>query len=252
MRFVTDSPTLAARWTLRFNTLALKHMPATGLSGIDLYARPGASWGWVGVGIPEKVDGNEATLVNGAPSGAHEYMLYFPLYNGVESVEIGVKPGSTLAPGPPYEDRRAKPMLFWGSSILQGGCASRPGLAYPSILGRRMQRPVINLGFSGNRRMDPPVVDLIARLDVSIYVIDCALNMDPALISERTEPLVRTLRHAHLDTPIVLVENVPYKKWKVSGRKPRCIREQEHSVAGRVRAATPHFSPVAPDDGSDG
>jgi hypothetical protein len=212
VRFVTDSPTVAARWTLRFNTLAMNHMPATGVSGVDLYVRHENEWGWIGVGIPEKVEGNESTLVTGAPPGPHEYLLYLPLYNGVESVEIGIKPGSILQRGPAYDGRLANPMLFWGSSILQGGCASRPGLAYPSIIGRRMQRPVINLGFSGNGRMDPPLVDLIATLDVSVYVIDCAPNMDPALISERTEPLVRTLRKARPDTPIVLIENVPYEK----------------------------------------
>ena len=212
VRFVTDSPTIAIRWSVLNAGLAMPHMPATGVSGVDLYVKDQGRWGWLGIGIPNKKDDNEAVIAEKLPSGQHEYRLYLPLYNGTEKLEIGVKPGSVLAKAPAYAVGHEKPMLFWGSSILQGGCASRPGMAYTSIIGRRMERPVLNFGFSGNGRMDPPVVDLIAKLDVSIYVIDCCPNMSAAEITERTEPLVKTLRAAHPDTPIVLVENVPYEK----------------------------------------
>ena len=102
-------------------------------------------------------------------------------------------------------------MVFYGTSITQGGCASRPGMAYPAIVGRMLDLPTINLGFSGNGRMDPPVADLLAELDVGAYVIDCLPNMNPDLVAERTAALVRTLRAAHAETPIVLVENVEYQ-----------------------------------------
>ena len=101
--------------------------------------------------------------------------------------------------------------MFYGTSITQGGCASRPGMAYPAILGRWLDMPTINLGFSGNGRMDPPLTDLLAELDVAAYVIDCCPNMTPELVAERTEPLVNGLRAAHPDTPIVLVENIEYQ-----------------------------------------
>jgi len=210
--FVTDSPVIVARWSLRLEDLAMNHMAATGVSGVDLYVKQGDTWRWVATGRPEKVKGNEKVLVNNAPRGRHEYRLYLPLYNATESLEIGVRPGSALAKAPAYPGDRAKPMLFWGTSILQGGCASRPGMAYPSIIGRRMNRPVINLGFSGQGKMDPEVASLVAPLDASIYVIDCAPNMTPDLIKERTEPLVRTLRTAHPETPVVLVENIVYQQ----------------------------------------
>lgn len=212
VRFVTDSPVVAARWSLRSENLAMNHMPATGVSGLDLYAKKDGEWRWVAIGRPEKPKGNEATLISAAPAGAHEYLLYLPLYNGTDSLEIGVQPGSTLSQAPCYAGSCAKPLLFWGTSIVQGGCASRPGMAYPSIIGRRMHRPVINLGFSGNGKMDPELVPLIARLDVSAYVIDCAPNMTPELIADRTEPLVHALRSAHPNTPIVLIENIRYQQ----------------------------------------
>ena len=159
-------------------------------------------------------------MASGIPKGLHEYMLYLPLYNGTESLEIGVEREAMMAQARPYAGELAKPMVFWGTSIVHGGCASRPGMAYPAILGRRLGRPVINLGFSGNGRMDPEVTALIAELDASVFVIDCAPNMKPDLIEERTEPMVKTLREAHPDTPIVLVENVPYQQgWFLEGSR---------------------------------
>lgn len=210
--FVTDSPTVAVRWSLRLEELAMNHMAATGVSGVDLYVRRGGVWRWVATGRPEKVRGNEKTLVSNAPRGTNEYRMYLPLYNAVDSVEIGVKPGSRLTKAPGYPAGRDKPMLFWGTSILQGGCASRPGMAYPAIIGRWLDRPAINLGFSGQGKMDPEVTSLVARVDASVFVIDCAPNMTKDLVAERTEPLVRALRAAHPETPIVLVENIVYQQ----------------------------------------
>jgi hypothetical protein len=239
VRFVTDSPTIAARWSARSGSLAMNHMPATGVSGLDLYVKQNGAWGWVAVGVPGKQQGNESTLIAKAPGGFHEYLLYLPLYNGIESLAIGVKAGTTLGKAPAYPSNRAKPMLFWGTSILQGGCASRPGMAYPSIIGRRMQRPTINLGFSGNGKMDPELTALIAKLEVAAYVIDCAPNMDPDLIAERTEPLVQTLRKAHPETPIVLVENVPYQQgWFLEAKRDAYVKKNAALKAayGRLTA----------------
>lgn len=218
VRFTSDSPEIRARWSLRSDNLDMNHMPATGVSGLDLYVKRDGRWGWIATGRPEKKDNNESTLASGIPEGMHEYRLYLPLYNGTESLEIGVKPGSTLAKAPDYPAAHAKPVLVWGTSIVQGGCASRPGMAYPAILGRRLERPTLNLGFSGNGKMDPEVAALFARLDVAAYVIDCAPNMTPELINERAEPLVSALRNAHPDTPILLVENVAYQSgWFLPG-----------------------------------
>ena len=237
--FVTDSPVVSVRWSLRLEDLAMNHMAATGVSGVDLYAKRGETWRWVATGRPEKVKGNEKVLVDGAPAGRHEYRLNLPLYNATDSLQIGVQAGSALAKAPAYPGGLAKPMLFWGTSILQGGCASRPGMAYPSIIGRRMHRPVINLGFSGAGRMDPEVTALVAPLDVSIFVIDCLPNMTTELVKERTEPLVRALRAAHRDTPIVLVESTIYeycwfvaKAAKSIGDKNAALRAAYERLAG--------------------
>ena len=241
VRFITDSPTVAARWSLRTGMLDMHHMPSTGVSGLDLYAKDSdGEWRWVGAGRPKEQSQSVATLVSGAPKGMHEYQLYLPLYNGVEKLEIGIEAGATLQQAPTYPQSHAKPVLFWGTSILQGGCASRPGMAYPSIIGRRIHRPVINLGFSGNGRMDPEIVELIGKLDVAAYVIDCGPNMTATMIAERTEPLVQGLRKAQPTTPIVLVENIKYQRgWFVESMRNSYIKKNLELKAAydRLRAA---------------
>jgi hypothetical protein len=209
-RFVSDATVLRARWRLRHtNSLALPHMPATGVSGLDLYVRTGEKWHWIGAGRPEKPDSNESTLVSGVAPGTREYMLYLPLYNGVEAVEIGIPAGARFEAAPDRYGSR-KPIVFYGTSILQGGCAARPGMAYPSIIGRMLDWPTINLGFSGNAKSEPEMARLLAELDPAVYVLDSLPNLEPAEVAERVEPFVKTIRAAHPTTPILLVENVTY------------------------------------------
>lgn len=209
-RFVTDAEVLHGRWTLPpGNQIALPHMPATGVSGLDLYVRDGERWHWVGAGRPEHPGLNEATLVDGLKREKREYLLYLPLYNGVESVEIGVPPGATFERAPDrYAGRKA--ILFYGTSIVQGGCASRPAMVHTSILGRMLDWPTINLGFSGSAKSEPEVAQLLAGLDPAVYVLDSLPNLSAEEAAERLEPFVKTVRTAHPKTPIVLVENVTY------------------------------------------
>lgn len=208
VRFTSDATTIAARWKLRNASLAMPHMPATGVSGVDLYVQARSGWHWLANGRPLQ-QAEEKVLVRGLEPGRREYLLYLPLYNGVEEVMLGVPTNSLLTPAPPRSVKQ-KPILFYGTSILQGGCASRPGTAYPSILGRRLDWPTINLGFSGSARCEPELAALFAELDPAVYVLDPLANMTADLVAERFENFVLTLRRAHPDTPIVLVENAKY------------------------------------------
>src|SRR6185436_14505138 len=126
------------------------------------------------------------------------------------AVELGLPKGAKLAKGDAYPTARRKPIVFYGTSITQGGCASRPGMVHTAILGRRLDRPVINLGFSGNGRMEPEMARLLAELDPAVYVIECLPNMSAKEVEERTEPLVRSIRTARPKTPILLAEDPTY------------------------------------------
>jgi lysophospholipase L1-like esterase len=214
VRFVTDAPTVAARWSLRFEAMAMDHLAATAMSGLDLYVRDDAGrWRWVGLGRPTKQIGNDAMLIKEDMSpGKREFMLYLPLYNGVESVSIGLPTGSTIEPAPAWKDNKRRPICFYGSSIVQGGCAARPGMAYPAIISRRLDHPHYNFGFSGNGKAEVEVAQLLGELNPAAYILDPVPNLTKELIVERIEPFVHTLRAVHAATPIVLVENVPYQQ----------------------------------------
>ncbi|RCS43259.1 hypothetical protein DTL42_19070 [Bremerella cremea] len=203
VRFKTDATEIHVHYKLMDANLAMPHMPATGVSGIDLYARDtDGKWKWVMVTKPNKQEMKTA-IIKGLAPGMREYAAYLPLYNGVEFVQIGVKPGAKfegLAP-------REKPIVFYGTSITHGACASRPGMVHTAILGRWFDRPVVNLGFSGNGKMDKEVGDYLVQLDPAAYVIDCLPNMNAAAVTERCVPLVKQLRAARPDTPIILVED---------------------------------------------
>jgi lysophospholipase L1-like esterase len=207
VRFISDSDTISVRWVLRSDRLDMPHMPASGVSGIDLYARVDGQWRWTGNARPQQYPTNEVVIARSRERKQREYLLYLPLYNGVHSLEIGVSETSRFEGSP---RRNEKPIVFYGTSILHGACASRPGMAYPAILGRQLERPVINLGFSGNAKSEPELAQLLAELDPVVYVLDPLPNMDAALVSERIEPFVRTLRASRPRTPIILVENIEY------------------------------------------
>lgn len=210
VRFVSDATEIHARWALTSSNLAMPHMPATGVSGLDLYVRTGAEkWHWLATGFP-KAQTNSISLVSGLAPGKREYLLYLPLYNGTKFVELGVPEKNNIGKAGTWGKGERKPIVFYGTSILQGGCASRPGMAHVAILGRRFNWPTMNFGFSGNGKMEMEIADLLAELDPSVYVLDCVPNMTAEQVRERVEPFVLRLRKAHPKTPIVLMEDRIY------------------------------------------
>jgi len=214
IHFTTDSPTLRVRWSLTKGRLGLPDMPSTGVSGIDLYFK-NASGRWQYLSNeapferrwPTSTVGNEATF---SPPPGQECLLYLPLYNGTASVEIGIPKDRTIS-SPEASNSRRKPIVWYGTSIVQGACASRPGMAATAIVGRKLDTEIINLGFAGSGRMEPEMADLLAELDPSVYILDCLWNMEPKEVSERVEPFVKRLREAHPDTSILLAEDSHYQ-----------------------------------------
>ena len=206
-RFRTDADAIWVDYKLTSSKLALPHMPATGVSGIDLYATDEAGdWRWLAVTRPSS-QSVKTRIIGSLLPGSREYTAYLPLYNGTEYLKIGVPAGASFEPIAP---RTAKPIVFYGTSITHGACASRPGMPHPAILGRRLNRPVINLGFSGNGKMEKEVGEYLGELDPQVYVIDCLPNMVAAEVAQRAEPLVRQLRKVRPQTPVLLVEDRTY------------------------------------------
>jgi hypothetical protein len=207
VRFVTDATGICIRWALKSTDFAMVHMPATGVSGMDLYVLRHGEWRWLSAcrcsTIMKQV--NEAQFAAGLAPESREYSLYLPPYNGVTSVEVGVPEDAAIGAAPPRRNP-VRPIVFYGTSIPQGGCASRPGMPYPCIVGRRLDVPIINLGFSGSGRCEPGIVDLLAELDPEVYVVDSIVNMDAGIIEERMRNLLTVLRRARPHTPLILME----------------------------------------------
>jgi hypothetical protein len=203
-RFKTDASEIWVDYALSKAELAGSNMTRIGASGLDLYARNNeGEWRWAGVAQPNTQTVRQRIVTTLAPA-YREFSLYLPLYNGVERLSIGVPAHARFER---LEPRARKPIVFYGTSITNGASASRPGMVHTAILGRRLDVPVVNLGFGGNGRMDAAVGELMTRIDAAVYVIDCLPNMNAALVSERCIPLVKQLRAARPEVPIVLVED---------------------------------------------
>ncbi|MBG84975.1 MAG: hypothetical protein CMJ40_10595 [Phycisphaerae bacterium] len=205
LRFRSDSPRLHARWKLTSDQLSMPHMPATGVSGLDLYVHDGDGWRWTATPRPGSRL-NEMELLADLDGRMRDWMLYLPLYNGIEAISIGTVEGSTIEPLPrPANDM--PPIVFYGTSITHGACASRPGMCHVAILGRELDIEVVNLGFSGSGTMDPEMADFLGEIDASMYVVDCLPNLDGEQVAQRAVPFVKRLRALRPETPILLVED---------------------------------------------
>ena len=207
-RFVTDSRTLRFRW--RNSAGAMHHMPSTGVSGIDVYRFDTASgkWRYVKTGSP-KASGSELAI---GWNPGEACLVNLPLYNGVSSFSLGIDPSAKVSAPPPRKSGVSKPVVFYGTSITHGGCCSRPGMSFVNIIGRDLDVPVVNLGFSGSGRMELEMSEHLAAIDASCYVLDCLWNMSGARWSgrprmcDRYEPFIRNLRAKRPGVPIVMAE----------------------------------------------
>lgn len=207
IRFSSNSTSLSVKWTV-LNDFKMNHMAETGIKGIDLYFKNEGTWQYLNTARPTGIE-NESKLISNMPAEMREFKMYLPLYDGLVNIEVGVDSNRVIKK--PVKNSK-KPIVFYGTSITQGGCASRPGMAHTNIISRKLDVDCINYGFSGNGRMEQPIAKVISELDPTFYVIECLPNMMNAeQITDRTIPLVKTIREKHLETPIVFVENFIYE-----------------------------------------
>lgn len=210
VRFVTDATTVAAAWDGAAK-LRMNHMALSGSAGLDLYYREGGQWKYVATGRPRE-EHTTQVLVGAWPGrelspSKREYLLYLPLYHPITDLKIGLPQGATLACAPPRPRGKQLPIVFYGTSITQGGCASRAGMCHVAILGRWLDRPVMNLGFSGSGKSEPEMAQLVAEIPAACYVLEPLPNMTVEQVRERLPHWIEVLRRAHPRTPIVLVMN---------------------------------------------
>ena len=197
------------------------HMPLTGTSGFDLYEDfeddIGGGSRFLMVFKPEyNMTDGYTSVINLGESRERHFTIYFPTYNGVDSLEIGLDEGATLSGGLKYLP--VLPVVFYGSSITQGACSSRPGLCYENRISRRLNIDHVNLGFSGNALGEQVMVDYIAGLKMSAFVLDYDHNAPNAEHLRATHRnFYECVRAAHPDIPIILASRPDFLSLTKSG-----------------------------------
>lgn len=217
IRFRSDASALGFKWK-SLNKFNMNHMTPTGIRGLDLYALDDDNKTWQTVSSVRPLQNHHHTTamaVTEMVPKMREYMLYLSLYDGVDSIFIGVDSAATVLQPSIQLPVREKPLVMYGTSILQGGCATRPGMVHTSMLGRMLNREVINLGFSGNAQLDPEIAMLIASSDPSVIVLDMLPNCTKEQLEERLVPFYEIIRKAHPEVSILMVESplFPIMKW---------------------------------------
>eukprot|EP01050_Picozoa_sp_SAG11_P009040 SAG11_NODE_827_length_6974_cov_4.300945_2_plen_600_part_00 len=286
LRFATNASKIALRyttiWTFKpeggpgYSWIAAgdeQHWAMSGLSGVDLYAldtqakawrfASSCSWiseqllggGQVGCAMSDLTDPEVAHVIaDGLPDGKKtNYMLHLPLYNGIVKGQIGAWSADGSArierlPSALVRPAGEKAVVWYGTSILQGAMAARPGHQFTNIIARELDVELYNLGFSASGTMELAVAEHMVAIErpASVYIIDCIWNMNPQEVEQRTEPLVRFLRaNGTAGAEIVLVEGSPAGQGWASqafwpGRNPGNIALAA-AYARLVAAGTPRL-----------
>lgn len=264
VRFATNSTRIGCKYTLYWDTHMI-HMADTGLKGTDLYILEGDSvWRHINTNRPyvkKDENGNktklvESTYVSNLDGKMHEYVIYFPLYDGIEDFSVKVDSGAVITKGSPEVINANRRIVAYGTSILQGGCASRTGMAATNIIGRELNCEVVNLGFSGEGKQDTYVARAMATIpDVDVFLLDPVPNCTEMMCDTLTYNFVKTLRALRPDVPIVMLEGpiYPYARYdsffgKYLPKKNNAFRRNYE----RLKAENPNNLYYVTSEGLDG
>lgn len=208
VRFSTDSKRILVKVELSEKS-GMYHMPATGQSGFDLYMLvEGVQKYLKTTRFSEDSIRYQVELFNDNQTQLRTFTLNFPLYNGVNSLQIGLDKGSLIQAPRPFSFLGK--IVIYGTSITQGGCVSRPGMAYPNIIGRKLDAQFVNLGFSGNGRGEPALAHLMNQIsNVGLIILDYEANASETLVNS-LEQFIDTLREEHPETPLLIMSKIRY------------------------------------------
>jgi lysophospholipase L1-like esterase len=244
IRFRTDSASLSVKLEYP-EAPGMKNMHAFGQSGVDLYVN--GVYRGTAIADAEAKPGKVYThsYYTGQPRVEREIILYLPLYMGVKVLAVGVDKEAVLHPAKPFT--LAKPVVFYGTSITQGGCASRPGMSYEAILGRLLNLDHVNLGFSGNGRGEPEMARAVAEIDAACFVMDFSQN-NPTVesLQQVYAPFVETIRGKHTETPVILITPIyaTRESWGPDPRLDGMRAHIRHVGARRIAEGDKHLQIV--------
>lgn len=210
IRFRSNSPYIKVAWT-SLTGRVMSHMAATGIRGVDLYWLNDGEWQFAKCGRPAKEKYTETTIISNMEPVEREWMLYLSLYDGVSDLKIGIDSESYIGQPKVNSPAAGSQIVFYGTSIMQGGCVSRPGATATSVISRELDREVINLGFSGNAFLDLEIAELMAQVESpALFVLDYVPNATADKIRENGQKFFEIIRAKHPDVPVIFVERPIY------------------------------------------
>lgn len=212
IRFKTDSPYIVVN-TVMSLVYGASHFAYTGIAGCDVYIRENGNQTYYNTFIPhfDPNKGYEACVT--FPScEMRELVINMPQYGSLQEIYIGLSNTAVLEAPTPY--KHEKPIVYYGSSITQGGCASRPGNSYQNMISRRLDTDYLNLGFSGNAKAEDEMIDYVKGLDMSVFVYDYDYNA-PSVehLSSTHEKMFKAVRDAHPDLPVIILSRPKFTFW---------------------------------------
>lgn len=229
--FKTDSPYIAISAGIPSKCLS-SNMSLDGCAGLDLYERNGGKQRYLGTYQPplDIKDGFEG-CIEVKPGQVREYVINLPLYSPVSELYIGLSKGSTLLKGEPYKP--GKPIVYYGSSITQGGCASRPGNSYEAIISRETDRDYVNLGFSGNAKGEDEMANYIKNLPMSFFVYDYDYNAPSVEHLKATHGrMFKIIREKNPDLPVLFLSRPKHRLNSTELLRLQIIKETYESAIG--------------------
>ena len=230
LRFATDSKTFKLAVTYGY-LWVMHHMPMVGSCGFTLFEEKEEGEKFVAMLCPGLKDEKGFTEEIKLPGdGMHNYVLYFPLYNDIQSLTVSLDEGAKVEKGRAHRD--ILPILYYGSSITQGGCASRPDTSYQPLIYKKNNIDFINLGFSGNGKAEDNMVDYLAGIDCSLFVCDYDHNASTVEYLQQTHyRLYERYRKVRPDTPILFISKPDIKNDPENGEKRLCIIRKTYLTA---------------------
>ena len=197
----TNTRNLILKWCIKLD-FKMNHMTDAGIKGLDIYQYEGKKWQYLSTGLPNSSK-NKHTIKF---KNANDKILcfYLPLYDSIVDFKIGVDDDSDVK----FIKNKNKPIVFYGTSITQGGCASRPGMAHTNIISRNTIYPCINLGFSGNGHLEKEIGKILSKIDAKCFIIDCLPNVNISQIKSNVTPLIQSIRSndKNYHCPIIFLE----------------------------------------------
>lgn len=226
--FRTNSSQIAVRADYADYNLSRLSTTAVSQVGFDLYIRQNGEWLYAASNAP-KDEHSELVLIRNMDDCEKECLLYLPLFSELTRVEVGVDPQATIrASENPFRHR----ILVFGSSFTHGSSTGRPGMSYPMIMQRNTGLQFINLGVSGNSKLQLSFASILGDNDCDAIVVDAFSNPGPEMIRERFLPFVAALRKAHPEVPLIFLQtiyrercNFDLKERQREAEKRRAARE---------------------------